>query len=814
MRTTPTLVAAALALTMLTAGAIPASAAPLAPASPAQNIRPELGTIAVVPMDDRPFPAYSPVAIGRAGGHQVLTPPEEHLGEFFDYGDADAAGDWWRDSATDADGSIVAVPMLAYGGLVASRSCDSTLQTALDRLEVLEEVKSANPDEPLYAFDVIQRLTIAPTSGYPGSYSGQVRRWAELIDLVDNLGHEELRAEYDELTAQIPEEIRSDYLCARERNHAVNEAMVRAAADGTIDYLILGQDDASEFGPHRAEKEQLLDLIASLGIADRVKVYPGADVLGALLVAKLVLKRLEVNPTVQVEWSRSDGADWTAPYQDLPYADVVDNYIDTLGATRLDAAEADVLLAANTAGAGSLEPFVHDIQEGVATGRLVAIGDDAVAGVVDTELSSLLTPRIDVGALAGWSGWNVGISLAQAVVRAAMLQASREDGFPAGSPSTANERADLLADAAAAHQELLFSELVHTDLYRHQVRDSIRQYAQEHGDDPQHMTVAFEGADMLATDSTRPLAEELFAEEFQGVPLRLGHDGQNEVGAVVGDLASLDLALSWPRYQELDVEPAISLEVGASAEAPVAVSLLPSSIEVSPERATELELQGVLRNTSAQSVLAVPALDLPAGWRTPRWHAVRLAPFEVREITTTVPVPGLAAEESVTVALLADRVSVDGDSAQSSAAEAQISASWRNVALASEGAEASASSASAPYTADRAIDGNTTSTGSRWLTPAADEHWLEVTFAEEELIDTVSLFEYAGYLLEDYSISVLVDGTWRRVATETGNTATAPLYEFDPVHTSAVRLDITATRDSRVRLYELEATCRTEACTH
>lgn len=814
MRTTPALLAGALIIGTLTAAGSPAAA----DLPPEAGPPPSLGTIAVVPLDDRPFPTYTPVKVGEAGGHEVLTPPEEQLGEFFSYGDADAVGDWWQGAADAADGSIVAVPMLAYGGLVASRNCDSTLETALDRLEVLQQVKAANPDEPLYAFDVIQRLTIAPTSGYPGSYSGQVRRWAELIDLVENLGHEELRAEYEALITEIPEEIRSDYLCARARNHAVNEAMVHAAADGIIDYLILGQDDASEFGPHRAEKEQLLDLIDELDVADRVKVYPGADVLGALLVAKLVVNRLGVSPTVQVEWSRSDGADWIAPYQDIPYADVVGNYLDTLGAQRLDAEDADILLAANTAGAGSLEPFVETIQEGVATGRLVAVGDDARAGVVDPELRNLLDPVIDVGELASWSGWNVGVSLSQSVVRAALLEASRGDGFLAGSSHTRGEpvlqaRRTLLAAAATAHEELLFSELVHTDLYRNHVRTSIKQYAVDHGDDPQLMTTALEGANELAVTSTRPLAEELFAEEFQGVPLRLGSDGRTELTAVIGNLTSLDLGLAWPRYQGLDVVPTVSVDVGATAAAPLAVTLLPSTIEVAPERTTEVELRGILRNTSALPVSAEIRVDAPTSWDVLEPQSVQLAAFEVHEVAVDVQVPALAAVESATVTLVADQVLADGQPAESSSAQTQITAIWRNVALASMGAVATASSYSGYYTPGRAIDGNTTSTGSRWLTPAGEAHWLEVTFADEELIDTVELFEYDGYLLYDYTLSALVDGAWQTVATVSDNTDANPLYQFDPVHATAVRLDIIATRDSRVRLYELEATCRTKVCT-
>ncbi|HEY0697762.1 MAG TPA: DUF4127 family protein, partial [Micromonospora sp.] len=332
MRRTISVVAATavtLTLAIVLPSQIPAAAAP----------EESLGRLAVVPLDDRPFTAYTPVAVAEAGGHQAVTPPNDLLGEFFTYGDSDAIGAWWRNTAADTDGSVVAAPMLAYGGLVASRTCVTTLAEAQRRLTVLDEVKRENPNKPVYAFDVIMRLTIEPTSGYPGIYSGPIRTWAILADQVENLGREDLRAEYEQVAAGIPEEIKADYRCARARNNQVNREMVHRVANGTLDYLILGQDDATEYGPHRLEKEGLAALVRDLGVQDRVKIYPGADILGALLVAKHVTERLDAAPTVEIRWSRTPGDEWIAPYQDIPYATLVDEYLRTLGARTVDSSQ-------------------------------------------------------------------------------------------------------------------------------------------------------------------------------------------------------------------------------------------------------------------------------------------------------------------------------------------------------------------------------------------------------------------------------------------------------------------------------------------
>ncbi|WP_433343098.1 DUF4127 family protein [Micromonospora sp. CA-111912] len=809
------------ALSIVTTTAVTLTLAVALPGTPAAAARPpaNLGQLAVVPLDDRPFTAYTPVAVAEAGGHQALTPPKNLLGEYFTYGQADAVGAWWRKSAAGADGSVVAAPMLAFGGLVASRSCDTSLADARRRLTVLDEVKRKNPDKPLYAFDVIMRLTIEPTSSYPGMYSGPIRRWAILMDQVENLGQEEHRAEYEQVAKEIPEEIKADFRCARARNHQINRDMIERVANGTVDYLILGQDDATEYGPHRLEKAGLAALTAKLGVQDRVKIYPGADILGALLVAKHITKRLGESPTVDVEWSRTPGDQWVAPYQDVPYATLVDEYVRTLGARPSDRSDADILLMANTAGGGDLEPFADRIHDAVARGRLVAVGDDAVAGKVDSELRSLLAPRIRFGELAGWSGWNIGLSISQSVVRAALLQASRTGrlpGFPGKSKGLPfqNARQAILLGAATAHVELTLQELAHTDVYRNQVLSQVQAYARDNGDDPQHMTKVFEGANQIAVERTRLLADQLFADEFAGTPIRAGNNGWYEVSAVVHRLDSWEMTLAWPRYQELEAFPTLVLSTAPTdRSALLTVSALPVRTTVRPDSDVDTRITAVLRNDVGIPVTAKLGAVVPQGWASPAPVEVRLAPFAVVEVPLTVGVRQLAAEQSATVTVDAPHGVLPGWFRPFTAsATTTVSAVWRNVALASEGATATASGWWQKYVPAHVIDGNRASAGSRWITDPADSHWLQVGFAAPELIDTVQLHQYGGYELTAYRISGLVDGVWQVLSEITGNTTQVTTHTFTPVRATSVRLDVLRSRDSRARLYEIEVTCRAASC--
>ncbi|MER7419738.1 DUF4127 family protein [Micromonospora peucetia] len=806
---------------MITTTAVTLTLAVALPGTPAVAARPpaDLGQLAVVPLDDRPFTAHTPVAVAEAGGHQALTPPKNLLGEYFTYGQADAVGAWWRKAAADADGSVVAAPMLAYGGLVASRTCHTSLADARRRLTVLDEVKRKDPDKPLYAFDVIMRLTIEPTSSYPGIHSGPIRRWAILMDQVENLGQEERRAEYEQVAGEIPEEVKADFLCARARNHQINRDMIERVANGTIDYLILGQDDATEHGPHRLEKAGLAALAVELGVQDHVKIYPGADILGALLVAKHITERLGVSPTVDVEWSRTPGDQWVAPYQDVPYATLVDEYLRTLGARPSDSPDADILLMANTAGGGDLEPFADRIHDAVARGRLVAVGDDAVAGKVDSELRTLLAPRIRFGELAGWSGWNVGLSISQSVVRAALLQASRAGrlpGFPGKSKGVPFQKArqGILLGAATAHVELTLQELAHTDVYRNQVLSQVQAYARDNGDDPQFMTKVFEGANQLAVERTRLLADQLFADEFAGTPIRAGNDSRYEVTAVVHRLKSWEMTLAWSRYQELEAFPTLELSTNLiDRGALLTVSALPLRTTVRPDSDLDTRITAVLRNDVGVPVTAELSAVVPQGWASPAPAEVRLAPFAVVEVPLTVGVRKLAAEQSAIVTVDAPHGLSPGQFRHFTASAATtVSAVWRNAALASEGGTATASGWWRQYVPSHVIDGNRVSAGSRWITDPADSHWLQVEFADPELIDTVRLHQYRGYELTAYRISGLVGGVWQVLSEVTGNTTQVTTHAFTPVRATGIRLDVLGSRDRQARLYEIEVTCRDASC--
>lgn len=520
----------------------------------------DLGTIALVPLDDRPYTWYAPQELAGAAGYAMVTPEHHVLGRHFTPGDGRAAGHWLVRAAHRADAVVVALPMLAYGGLLNSRNSSVSRADAERQLEAVRTVKRQNPRKRLYAFDTIMRLTPE------GPWRTQLRIWATLVDEVENLGMEDKRAELEALEAEIPLEVREDYLATRARNHEINLRMISWAAEGVIDFLVMGQDDASGTGLHRPEAQALLAHIEALGVGDRVKLYPGADVVASVLLAKIAVEDAAVRPQVYVEYSRVHGDEWTAPYQNIPYAELIKGYVEIIGGRVVDHLDdADIVLMANTGGSSaSVVPFADRLVQYVRDGRTVALGDDAIAGRSDPRLLPLLDEHIQRGELDSYSGWNIGIPISQSLSRFALLARARSGQLPPGRGRGAGPermRRELLRRAARDSLEVTVSEWVQTDSYRNFERTATTEYASSLGEpDPQNLRTYYDEVDEFARNRTLPHAQELFDTHFAGVSRTIGDLGSGPEALAAQSVAEWNIYLPWLRTGEIAAEPVMTFE--------------------------------------------------------------------------------------------------------------------------------------------------------------------------------------------------------------------------------------------------------------
>ncbi|GGO22122.1 DUF4127 family protein [Micromonospora parathelypteridis] len=513
-------------------------------------------TVALVPLDDRPVNTYAPQMTAASAGAQVQLPPRDLLGRFFTPGDG-AAIARWLGTTDHVDGYVISVSMLAYGGLIASRTAAPTLAAALENLASIRSLRSTRPGAVIEVHDTIQRLAITSTGTELDTYRDLLVTWAKLYDQVVNLGQEELRAQLDATRARIPDQVVEDYLAARARNHQVNRLMVEWVADGTISHLVLSEDDTAPVGLARAERVELEALVAQLGVGDRVEIFPGADEVDALLVARVIAARTE--PTYRVEYAGVSGEDWTAQLEGIPFAENIRRHVATVGG-RVVNGDADIVLAVNTPSsapgqrAADLDAFVGRIGKLLAAGTPVIVVDPLIVNKADHELVARMENRLDLAALLSYSGWNtggnaLGLALGHGTARWVYLRSSGS-GF--GVPD--------LRGPGQAHAEYLLYRFVKDDPWKNIVQVEAYAHARAQGWDPLALTpeqkIYFDG---WVSERLVPLTERYFADHFAGHRIVLGRRGAKTFTATLARFESARVELPWDRLFEVVLEPRLRL---------------------------------------------------------------------------------------------------------------------------------------------------------------------------------------------------------------------------------------------------------------
>lgn len=465
--------------------------------------------VAFLPMDDRPVNYDYPRYLGRSAGVEVVLPPREWLGNPWRPSRHSDLIDWLSHALPEADGAVLAIDTLAYGGLIPSRTSADPVETVLGRLEFIRKLKSDQPEKTLLASSVVMRICRSNSSEeekpYWSIFGSRIFRLSALEHKAE-LGEAsvEERSERDALRRKIPDDIYADYRAGRARNNAINRAMLDWVAEGIFDYLLLPQDDTLDYGWNVAEARGLQQLIRARKLGDQAITYPGADEIGCLLLARFVCRSAGFAPKVWPRFSGSTGPFVVTAYEDRPLGELLKAHLAPLGGIVADSPEqADLMLFVNapvarqgngdsqwmivrdlaemrrympvpfqgwfqefigTEGFAATrremespgrnpEEFVRALVGAVKTGRAVALADVAYVNGADIILGELLREHPEVAMLAGYGGWNtagntLGTVLAQAVIRVLTL------------------RGVSTREQTAAHLEFLFLRFVDDLFYQ------------------------------------------------------------------------------------------------------------------------------------------------------------------------------------------------------------------------------------------------------------------------------------------------------------------------------------------------------------
>jgi hypothetical protein len=403
--------------------------------------------VCLLPLDERPVNTRYPEMLAAIAGIDLRLPPPAIRGLGREPADLALVTRWLREEAPQCRGAIVSSEFLGYGNLINARISQDSAADVIARLSVLTAI---DPVCPVHAFSLITRVANANNCVeeplYWLEWGTRFYRYARLShrDEMGDLNADET-AELAALEAELPQDLKADWLTRRLRNHVVTLALFDLAARGQVTSLLITSDDTAAYGFPSRERDWLKGWPRLIGspLTSRVSMYPGADEVCSALLAKLVNARDQRTPRVWIEYSRSDDTGLIAPYEDRAIRETVLGQIHGCGCIAADTPEeSDFVLGVATVSprrtdwrpefreddratrTESYLAFLNRLAEHQAAGRPVALADVAYPNGSDPLLAEMLLASeghaLAPGSLIAYGAWNtagntLGVVVAQGV---------------------------------------------------------------------------------------------------------------------------------------------------------------------------------------------------------------------------------------------------------------------------------------------------------------------------------------------------------------------------------------------------------------
>ena len=381
--------------------------------------------IVLLPLDERPCNYIFPYRLFTHEDFRVVRP--EHLGNKKQPADVNEVARFLREECKDADGLVLSIDMMIYGGLVPSRIHYEEVERLKELAAQVKLLKKANPKLLIYAFQVIMRCpdySLADEEpDYYETYGAMIHQAGEAIHR-SRLGlsdGEELKNILD----QIDCDKLNDYVSRRECNRELNYTMIDYVKQGWIDALVIPQDDSSVYGYAAIDQEAVRIKIAEEGLQDKILMYPGADEVSMTLVARMLNTMNLRKPKVYVKYA-SDAARNVIPVYEGNSLETTIRYQILSAGCQMTASyeHADIILAVTAPSdrvveateqpcqskgycvERNLPELIDFLKERAAEGKIITIADNAYANGGELQLLTLLNQNHLLSRIAGYAGWN------------------------------------------------------------------------------------------------------------------------------------------------------------------------------------------------------------------------------------------------------------------------------------------------------------------------------------------------------------------------------------------------------------------------
>ncbi|WP_162163991.1 DUF4127 family protein [Acholeplasma hippikon] len=386
--------------------------------------------IAVLPLDERPCNYQFNQLLVKGTPYEVVAPELSILGDKKMKGDLDKINAWVKEVAKDVDGMVIAVDTLVYGGIVPSRLHHDSIETLIDRLNVLKEIKDTYPNIKIYAYNLIMRNPKYSSADEEPDYYEYMGREIHLYGVYQHkqqlgiLSAEE-EIHFNEIKQSINQENLYDYIVRRDKNIAVNLAFLKLVEEGIIEFGIVPQDDSSPYGLTATDQIRVRKAIKDLNIELTCYMYPGADEVTNVLLARMINNYENKQPLVYLHYASITGGMQIPLYEDRLLNETIKYQVLAAGGILVSSMqEAELVLLVNVPATGMVEAprqneprlsydadrnlieYVEFANYALNKGKKVIIGDVAYGNGGDLNLLKLLRQKGLLMKISAYAGWN------------------------------------------------------------------------------------------------------------------------------------------------------------------------------------------------------------------------------------------------------------------------------------------------------------------------------------------------------------------------------------------------------------------------
>lgn len=454
--------------------------------------------IALLPLDDRPYNMTFVKKLAAVAGVYLVLPPRDMLGYFFTPAQPESLSSWLQDLPTNIDAVIIALDMLACGGLLASRSESITETEAITHLATLKLLRERRPELKILAFDTILRTSLSARDIESRRVHRLLHRYTTLAGKIKQVPDSTVVQEYEEVLQALSPDVIERYHNVRQRKHQVNRYALELTASGVIDTLLLLMEDVGpegeRYGVHKEEQQALREQSRKLGIEERVFLHNGTDEGALTLLARLINEKRGQNPSLFIRYSSRDGAHQVPTFEDRPLHENVASFVAAVGARLAETIdEADAVLAVHTpyGEPPDLNAFTDTLLNDIASGMPVALVDTSTNGA-DLNLMRALGNRIPLDKLWAFAAWNTACNSLGTALPQLCIALSVHGNF----------------EALLLNLSLVIERLLDDYIYESVVRPAVNQLLEKRGLNPWDLGENAEVAQELTVDHMKNEVDE------------------------------------------------------------------------------------------------------------------------------------------------------------------------------------------------------------------------------------------------------------------------------------------------------------------